>query len=389
LDRLRSGLHLDQILPFGGGGSSGKMKETYFCEICFSYDEIEKAYMLRPCGHRFCKECLTGWLNSKISDGQVDLHCFAQIKKDEKKEAVPCASKITEADILACIPSDMAEKYHRFKENLLHPDTRQCSKCGFSQGGDPKNPMMICEKCGHKYCYTHGDQHPNTSCAEFDRAHRRENLINSALIAKITKPCPKCKSPIQKRSGCNHMKCPKCHASFCWLCGAEIEDKPLPDHFKETNLESGCRGKQFGQQRQVGPCARCVGIFILLLAGLLGLALAPPIIALALATTLIFTPCFFCCAQQCTLSDYWNFFKGVLGLYWILVLYFLLFIFGLISVPFCCLYSCYRGLGGHPLCGASTEAQDEDDQMARQFEEEAAREVNSSLNQEEKVADMV
>jgi len=268
LERIRSELNLDQILPFGGAppSSNGKLKETYFCEICFSYDDIEKGFILRLCGHHFCKECLTGWLTSKIIDGQVDLHCFAQIKEEDKKDGVPCDVKIREEDILACVPGDIAEKYHRFKENLLNPHTRQCSKCGFSQGGDQKNPIMTCETCGHKYCYTHGDQHPTTTCAEYESTHRRENLINAALIAKIAKPCPKCKSPIQKRSGCNHMKCPKCHASFCWLCGEEVEDKPFPEHFKETNLTSGCRGKQFGQQeiRQFGLCGRCISAFFLL-----------------------------------------------------------------------------------------------------------------------------
>ncbi|RYP92617.1 hypothetical protein DL770_001259 [Monosporascus sp. CRB-9-2] len=30
------------------------------------------------------------------------------------------------------------------------------------------------------------------------------------------KPCPKCKRPIEKRGGCNHMYCPLCKTSFDW-----------------------------------------------------------------------------------------------------------------------------------------------------------------------------
>jgi len=314
------------------------------------------------------------------------------LKKEENKDVVPCGMKITEEDILACIPDDMAEKYHRFKENLLHPDIRQCSKCEFSQAGDSKNPIIICEKCGHKYCYTHGDQHPTTTCIEHERLHHRESLINAALIAKITKPCPKCKSPIQKRSGCNHMKCPKCRASFCWLCATEIEDKPFPDHFKETNLESGCRGKQFGQQqpRRIGRCTRCIVLFFLLLSILLMIALGPPIAAITLITAIIFSPCYCCTTDECSLSGYLAFVKRIFQVYCIIVVYFLLFIVGLLSIPFCCLYSCYRTMGGTwQICGGLNEAQDEDEIMARQLEEEAAREVTNTLNQEEKVADMV
>ena len=33
-----------------------------------------------------------------------------------------------------------------------------------------------------------------------------------------TRPCPRCASPIMKDGGCNHVKCAKCRADFCWAC---------------------------------------------------------------------------------------------------------------------------------------------------------------------------
>jgi len=33
-----------------------------------------------------------------------------------------------------------------------------------------------------------------------------------------TRPCPVCRSPIMKDGGCNHVKCGKCRADFCWAC---------------------------------------------------------------------------------------------------------------------------------------------------------------------------
>jgi len=47
-------------------------------------------------------------------------------------------------------------------------------------------------------------------------------------------------------------------------------------------------------------------------------------------------------------------------------------------------------MGGRwEIFGDLTGEQDEDDIMARQIEEEVAREVNNTLNEEDKVADMV
>ncbi|KAF8465628.1 hypothetical protein DFH94DRAFT_783135 [Russula ochroleuca] len=43
------------------------------------------------------------------------------------------------------------------------------------------------------------------------------------------KYCPTCKTPIQKRSGCNHMSCPSpaCNTHFCYICGCLIVKSTL------------------------------------------------------------------------------------------------------------------------------------------------------------------
>ena len=38
------------------------------------------------------------------------------------------------------------------------------------------------------------------------------------LAAMTTKPCPKCKFPWQKDTGCKHFKCMKCQQEYCWVC---------------------------------------------------------------------------------------------------------------------------------------------------------------------------
>ncbi|KAF6213258.1 hypothetical protein GE061_010976 [Apolygus lucorum] len=43
-------------------------------------------------------------------------------------------------------------------------------------------------------------------------------VLSMDWLDRNAKNCPKCNVPIQKISGCNHMVCWKCQASFCWHC---------------------------------------------------------------------------------------------------------------------------------------------------------------------------
>ncbi|CAL5394713.1 unnamed protein product [Camellia sinensis] len=45
------------------------------------------------------------------------------------------------------------------------------------------------------------------------------------MILANSKPCPKCKRPIEKNQGCMHMTCtPPCKFEFCWLCVSAWSD---------------------------------------------------------------------------------------------------------------------------------------------------------------------
>ena len=62
--------------------------------------------------------------------------------------------------------------------------------------------------------------HSGLSCKEYDEEHAKTTEL---WKQSNTKPCPKCKAPIEKNEGCDHMTCAKCKYEFCWLCMASFK----------------------------------------------------------------------------------------------------------------------------------------------------------------------
>ncbi len=75
--------------------------------------------------------------------------------------------------------------------------------------------------CEEEFCFKCSTApHVPAPC---DIARRWRTTLNSDDATRLwleskTKPCPKCKVPIEKNRACNHMVCAKCQFSFCWLC---------------------------------------------------------------------------------------------------------------------------------------------------------------------------
>ena len=57
------------------------------------------------------------------------------------------------------------------------------------------------------------------------------NNSSDLWVRVNSKNCPKCKSPIEKNSGCMHMTCYNCRYEFCWLCMGDYKK-----HSQETGI---------------------------------------------------------------------------------------------------------------------------------------------------------
>ena len=64
-----------------------------------------------------------------------------------------------------------------------------------------------------------------------------------------TRPCTRCRSPIEKRGGCNHVTCWVCLKEFCWVCGKDwAEHNSATGGYYQCNLMMEAQQQQEGQQ---------------------------------------------------------------------------------------------------------------------------------------------
>jgi len=85
----------------------------------------------------------------------------------------------------------------------------------------------ICEQWSCPDC--HELKGPNRDC---EHKCDPNNVETAKMLAKDSKPCPKCQSLIFKISGCDQMWCTQCHTAFSWKTGT-LEKNVHNPHFYE------------------------------------------------------------------------------------------------------------------------------------------------------------
>ena len=91
----------------------------------------------------------------------------------------------------------------------------------------------ICERWSCPDC--HELKGFNRDC---DHTCDPNNVETAKLLAKDSKPCPKCQSLIFKISGCDQMWCTQCHTAFSWKTG-KLEKNVHNPHYYEWQRKNG------------------------------------------------------------------------------------------------------------------------------------------------------
>eukprot|EP01125_Pyxidicula_operculata_P013894 TRINITY_DN4608_c0_g1_i1.p1 TRINITY_DN4608_c0_g1~~TRINITY_DN4608_c0_g1_i1.p1 ORF type:complete len:744 (-),score=166.44 TRINITY_DN4608_c0_g1_i1:217-2124(-) len=191
------------------------VKQMDECLTCM--DDTDDFIQLTSCGHKMCRGCWRGHIETKISEGHTyDIGCAS----------FGCTEYVPIEFIQYVVPDDVWKKYVEFLSNTYvergkHAKWCKGDNCGRAIELSHEGKFIVGKcTCGMVFCWKCDRQahHPCTcSQAEEWLGQFSADLLNSSWIYENTKQCPKCKSRVEKQGGCFQMSC-RCGYQFCWLC---------------------------------------------------------------------------------------------------------------------------------------------------------------------------
>jgi hypothetical protein len=209
------------------------------CPICFCEAE---APVQTSCEHIYCLECLEGYCESAASTSQQEF----QIKCCGAEGT--CSTIFTLPELRTYLPSSvfdlvLTKSFEDYvKRNpddfrpCLTPDCGHIYRC--SKTRDLRSPTYTCPNCFELLCTSCHAQHGDYTCAEYkDVASGGVAALEKLKKELNIKDCPRCKTPMEKTMGCNHMTCGGCKAHICWVCMAVFETSD--PCYRHMNKEHG------------------------------------------------------------------------------------------------------------------------------------------------------
>ncbi len=199
-----------------------KTKSEPACVVCMEKKEL----FALACGHEFCRTCIQYHIEAEINGKAAAIKVFCLAPRSS------CGKELGFEEIRKFAARAVFERFDMLllrKELARDPHFIWCSnvRCGSGQvhdGGQGEGPhmevpIMTCGGCRQKMCAYHQVAwHNGVTCDMFDAdAANDGRRATQVYLARNTKPCPSCKTDIEKRDGCDHMTC-SCGFEFCWLC---------------------------------------------------------------------------------------------------------------------------------------------------------------------------
>jgi hypothetical protein len=187
------------------------------CVVCWAEGEEVDEPFTPSCGHTYCKQCFVHQCSS-ASDGKLPVTCC--YANDDKE----CLRIFPMAELKEVLTTSSFDELliGSFKSHIrTHPaefqycPTPDCPQI-YRITDDGFN--IVCSACLTSICTTcKVISHDGLTCEEFeDMNSEGMKLFQKWREQNDIRPCPRCKTNIEKAYGCNHMECVQCKAHICW-----------------------------------------------------------------------------------------------------------------------------------------------------------------------------
>ncbi|XP_072364048.1 ranBP-type and C3HC4-type zinc finger-containing protein 1 [Scyliorhinus torazame] len=198
--------------------------EPIECRICLLDVKPGEGVVLRDCLHSFCRDCLKQLIRSCT---------HPQVPCPYRDESYACDSKLQEREVRALVSLEDYDKFldrgmsvaESSSENSYHCKTADCR--GWCIYEDTVNEFR-CPICSKLNCLLCKEIHQGMNCKQYqddlrsralnDSAARRTTQMLTTMVQNgEAMHCPKCKIIVQKKDGCDWLRCPVCHTEICWV----------------------------------------------------------------------------------------------------------------------------------------------------------------------------
>ncbi|XP_054254599.1 sharpin [Indicator indicator] len=199
-------------------------REVLECLICFQQVPPGQGVLLRECLHNFCRECLRQVIN--YSEEPLVACPF-------RDDSYACSSHLQEREIRALVSP---AEYRRFLERGLalaerrSPNSFHCRSpdCrGWCIYEDSVNEFR-CPICQALNCLLCKAIHEGRNCRQYQddlqaraqndaAARQTSDMLQTLVQLGEAMHCPTCLIIVQKKDGCDWIRCTVCQTEICWV----------------------------------------------------------------------------------------------------------------------------------------------------------------------------
>ncbi|RWS31357.1 uncharacterized protein B4U80_10661, partial [Leptotrombidium deliense] len=275
------------------------------CGVCWEHVWLYR----RPCcSFAVCANCCSNYYEYKVRMAIVSIECInpkchEYVHRDEISVRLSSEMKCIYYRLLSADNCDETSKtcpkcnrVHRLQSVADLKEMKSKAKTNFNVSSLKVKSICLmkyletyvyrvqCAECECVWCFLcHSPWHNGITCKQFRKGDRllkfwAKQISHGQVNAQR---CPKCKTYIQRSSGCDHMHCTRCETNFCYRCGDKLRRlKFFGDHYSKLSI-FGCkyrykaespvqrkiiRGAVFGSKVMLAPVlgslVACAGILV-------------------------------------------------------------------------------------------------------------------------------